>query len=117
MMLARELYSGLGRSEDLIRLAFYDFVDLLDIGTYRRLKDTCGPETLRTWQQRALSHVKEELKQSLKARTRQRRPKFADGTLLVAMLLDDGDGARASDAAKRYGCADTFVLELGGPWS
>lgn len=110
--LARELYSRLGRSEDLARLAFNDFVELLDIASYRRLKDTCGPGAACPWQQKAQSHVEERLNQSLKVRTRNRWPKFADGTLLVQMLLDDGEAARARDAAKRYGCADALAARL-----
>lgn len=87
-------------------------MELLDIASCRRLKDTCGPETLRLWQQKAQSHVEERLNQSLKARTRSRWPKFADGTLVVEMHLDDGETARARDAAKRYGCADSVATRL-----
>jgi hypothetical protein len=81
--LARGVYEQLGRRDDVTRLAFDDFVGQLDIASYRRMRDTCEPKTWAEWRMKAIRHVEEQLGQSLKARTKTRCPKFADGTLLV----------------------------------
>jgi hypothetical protein len=110
MVFARDLYAQLGRHEDLVQLAFDDFVEKLDIATYRALKSACPTASWPGWRAKALQHVEEQLGKSLKARTRNRWPKFADGTLLVEMLMAEDDAAAAEEAATRWGCSKAAML-------
>jgi hypothetical protein len=114
--LVRELYAHLGRQDALIQLLFEVFVEKLDLQSFAAMKATCSPGEWNAWGVKAVQHIEAQLSRSLKARYKDRWPKFADGTLLVEMLLLEGDLDGAAVAASKWGCSRAVTDRLSSPF-
>lgn len=113
--LVRELYAQLGRHDALIQLLFEVFVEKLDLQSFAAMKATCSPGEWDAWGFKAVQHIEAQLSRTLKARYKDRWPKFADGTLLVEMLLVEGDLDGAAVAASKWGCSRAVTDRLSTP--
>lgn len=105
-------YHRAGRHDDAVRIAWEDFTRHAGLDTYRRLEESAGrARNWKIWRGKALEHVRAEAK-----RPDRRRGIWHMGasgnTLLVEILLHEGDSGAALAEAKSGGCSRGAWMDL-----
>ncbi len=105
-------YHRAGRHEDAIRIAWEDFTGRPGLDTYRRLEKSAGRGKAWTvWREKALAHVRAELKRADRGRGMWH---WAAGehTLLAEIFLHEGDSDAALAEARSGGCSRSVWMQL-----
>ena len=105
-------YHRAKRHEDAIRIAWEDFTRHTDLSAYQRIEKCAGrARTWKSWREKALDHVRAELKRPDRSRGMWHRT--AGGkTLLVEIFLHEGDSDAALAEAKSGGCSRNVWMQL-----
>lgn len=124
-----ERYQELGRHEEALALSWADFVERPDRTMYRNLlSDAARAGATDAWRERALAHARSVIaRDAVSAAGRgpaEDRPTLAEpwsewasrsgASVLVELLLADGDDEVAWAAAVEHGCFRKLWLELAG---
>ena len=110
-------YLSRNRPNDAMNLVWAGFSDDSDLDTYQRLykyADRIGQWPVWRKEALALLHERIENGQRRKKPKRQYWEPREDGSVLVEVLLWEGDPETAWREARTYGCSDTLLLQLAG---
>lgn len=105
-------YHRAGRHEDAIRIAWEEFARHAGLDTYKRLEQSAGRgRAWGSWRAKALEHLRAAPKRP--GRSHAMWQEAASGnTLLVEILLHEGDSDAALAEAKSGGCSRNVWMQL-----
>lgn len=106
-----EAYHRAKRDDDAIALAWEYLASHPSLEAYKRLAKCAGrARTWKSWRERALAHLRAELKQT--ERNRGMRWTTGGPTLLVEIFLHEGDSGTALAEARSGGCTPAVWMQL-----
>lgn len=100
------------RHDDAAKVAWHDFARHPALAPYQLLRKSAkGNGSWQAWRDKALAHVRGELKNASRSRS-QWHWRAGGHSLLVEIFLDEGDSAAALAEAKAGGCTSELWLKL-----
>ena len=108
-----EEYHRRGRHEEAMDLVWTEFAERPHLEGYRRLKDHADQDgSWHSWRGKALDFVREDIARRKKESKDSYFPRRVDHSMLVEILLWEGNVEDAWREAKEGGCADKLWLDL-----
>jgi len=106
-------YQRRGRFEDAMTVLWAEFSASPRLHTYQKLKTEADRNHQWVeWRERAIAHIREKIKQYQKANSASKVWQFRDHSLLVEILLWEGDTDTAWQEAKQGQCSKQLWLKL-----